>query len=499
MFRSTLIAAGAVALCGAGFAQEQLDPAMIRPVTVPIRDAGVFNWHTKQWVTGSGPAQHAQDYFVYRNDCSSVLGAFYIGLEPCADIVEDGRLISTSTKLSKLENGYDQDGVHIASGVALSGATDDQLINSFQFAYCTDNPTGSVNIKVGFYEQLRGHCASGIPVKGKPYNLTLPAQAAPFPTNPYGGTTAYFDFGSAAGFPLPGATVGGNQACWIITIGFNNAGFCMASDGEGTWDNNDNLDQFSWSFEHDMPEINPAIGSGPLGGGEPAAGGWGAGSYNIPAGTDPATGGPCGTGNEAWDGFWVNIDGSAPNVPVACSAIPMGTNCYFFGGWPANDLASVWMVMESNGSCAGCNNRAETYCTAGTSSSGCQALISATGTSSSSATTGFFLNAVAVEGSKDGLFFYGTNGRQANQWGNGSSFQCVVPPVRRTQVVPGVGTNGACDGQATVDLNARWTAKPQHDPGAGAVVQCQFWYRDPQNTSNQKTALSGGIEWTVCP
>jgi hypothetical protein len=49
------------------------------------------------------------------------------------------------------------------------------------------------------------------------------------------------------------------------------------------------------------------------------------------------------------------------------------------------------------------------------------------------------------------------------------------------------------------DLNARWTAKPAQNPGAGALVQAQLWYRDPQSTSNQTTSLSDAIEFPVGP
>jgi hypothetical protein len=41
--------------------------------------------------------------------------------------------------------------------------------------------------------------------------------------------------------------------------------------------------------------------------------------------------------------------------------------------------------------------------------------------------------------------------------------------------------------------------KPAHNPGAGAVIQAQFWYRDPQNTSNQTSSLSDAVEFTFCP
>ena len=140
-----------------------------------------------------------------------------------------------------------------------------------------------------------------------------------------------------------------------------------------------------------------------------------------------------------------------------------------------------------------------TYCTAGTSASGCQATLSASGVPSATASSGFSLTATAVEGSKDGLFFFGSSGRQANSWGNGTSFQCVVPPVARAGLLFGSGTIGACDGTFSQDLNARWATNPAQNPGAGAVVQAQLWYRDPFNTSNQTTSLSDALEFTVAP
>jgi len=142
------------------------------------------------------------------------------------------------------------------------------------------------------------------------------------------------------------------------------------------------------------------------------------------------------------------------------------------------------------------------YCTSGTSASGCQALISAAGTASATAPSGFDLVASGGEGAKDGLFFFGSNGRQANPWGNGTSYQCVVPPVRRAGLLAGSGTAGQCDGSFSQDLNALWCpscSKPQKNPGGGAVVQAQLWYRDPLNTSNQTTSLSDAIEFCVGP
>lgn len=208
MFRSILFAVGTVALCGVGLAQQRIDPSMLRPIPGPIRDAGVFNWQTKQWVSGP-QATHmlASQYTVYRNDCTWAGGGYYYAIEACWDIVDVGRLPSTNTPPSSLP-GMDASGVHIQSGVTISGVTDDQNISRFQFAYCTTALTGTVDIKIGFYDTLRGDCAAGIPVKGLPLGLPLPVQALPF---------AYFDFGPAAGFPLPGTSVAGSPSCWIVT------------------------------------------------------------------------------------------------------------------------------------------------------------------------------------------------------------------------------------------------------------------------------------------
>jgi Tol biopolymer transport system component len=149
-----------------------------------------------------------------------------------------------------------------------------------------------------------------------------------------------------------------------------------------------------------------------------------------------------------------------------------------------------------------CSDQFVNYCTAGASASGCIVRMRSTGIASASASSGFVVIASFVEGQKDGLFFYGQNGRQANPWGNVTSFQCVAPPVKRGGLLVGNGTTGACDSVVSQDLNALWCAtcpKPAHAPLSGEPLQIQFWYRDPLNTSNQKTSLSDAIEVGVCP
>ena len=141
------------------------------------------------------------------------------------------------------------------------------------------------------------------------------------------------------------------------------------------------------------------------------------------------------------------------------------------------------------------------YCTPGTSASGCEVVLTASGVASSSAFSGFFVTALS-EGEKDGLFFYGQNGGQAVPWGNGTSFLCVTPPVQRAGLQQASGTPGACDAIVAQDLNAWWCStcpKPNGAPLPSKPLQIQFWYRDPASTSNQTSSLSDAIEVIVCP
>jgi hypothetical protein len=127
-----------------------------------------------------------------------------------------------------------------------------------------------------------------------------------------------------------------------------------------------------------------------------------------------------------WDGAsWSGL-ASGVSLPVfALAEYHDGTAPALYVG---GDFQEAFGSGDSHparwGGCAGF----EVYCTAGTSASGCQASISASGTPSASASSGFDLLISGVEGAKDGLFFYGNNGRQANPWGSGTSFVCVVPP-----------------------------------------------------------------------
>jgi Tol biopolymer transport system component len=141
------------------------------------------------------------------------------------------------------------------------------------------------------------------------------------------------------------------------------------------------------------------------------------------------------------------------------------------------------------------------YCTAGTSTNGCAASLSASGTPSIVAPSGFVLSCSGVEGQKTGLLFYGIDGAAASPWAPSStSFLCVKPPTQRTPSQSSGGTSNACDGVLALDFTA-WIAA---NPGAlgtplvaGDTLFSQAWYRDP--AAPKTTNLSDGLAFTMVP
>lgn len=135
------------------------------------------------------------------------------------------------------------------------------------------------------------------------------------------------------------------------------------------------------------------------------------------------------------------------------------------------------------------------YCTAGTSSGGCVAVLSAVGTPSATAGAGFTLTASSVEGQKQGVLLCGTDnsGFIPLPWGASSSLVCGKSPIRRSTRVDA----GACDGSPALDgsslavtlgvLGAPFTAAQK--------VYARAWRRDP--SSPKTTALSDALEFVV--
>jgi Tol biopolymer transport system component len=146
----------------------------------------------------------------------------------------------------------------------------------------------------------------------------------------------------------------------------------------------------------------------------------------------------------------------------------------------------------------GCSATIASYCSAGTTTSGCVPSISGSGTPSASAGSGFTIAVDSVEGHKNGMFLYGLSGPQSSPWG--ASFLCVQPPLQRMGLMPSGGTIGSCDGQLSIDWN-QYIATHHAALGSpfqsGEIVWIQALFRDPAAPGGSN--LSNSLWFSVCP
>lgn len=142
----------------------------------------------------------------------------------------------------------------------------------------------------------------------------------------------------------------------------------------------------------------------------------------------------------------------------------------------------------------------ESYCTAGTTSNGCVALITASANPKIDHSNAVTISVNGAEGQKAGLIYYGLT-RHSLPWcsSGGSSYLCVKSPTQRTPVQDTAGTNNGCDGTMTLDWSAFQIGGGNlGNPFlAGNKVDLQAWFRDP--SSCKTTSLTNAVELTYQP
>jgi len=206
------------------------------------------------------------------------------------------------------------------------------------------------------------------------------------------------------------------------------------------------------------------------------------------------------TGGATYWLVWRPIAGAQPSLDL-----PAASNGQFFcaslnsgQSWngPFQSTDRQWKFRLYGDCCA----NTLSYCTAGTTSNGCLAMLSTSGAPDASAGSGFTVTASGVEGQKQGIFFYGLGGALAQPWGTGSSFLCVKAPTQRSPAQNSGGLINTCNGSLVLD----WNAYIASNPGAlgnpftgGETVWIQAWFRDPP--SPKSTSLSNAVQFTVCP
>jgi spore coat protein A len=190
-----------------------------------------------------------------------------------------------------------------------------------------------------------------------------------------------------------------------------------------------------------------------------------------------------------------NCDSIANAGQQDCDGDGIGDVCEYASGsqWDANGNGTPDQCEPCPG--------VFSYCTPGTTSHGCTAVLSATGIPSASSTSGFVIRCTGVEGQKQGLIFYGTSGPKALVWKPGSSsYLCVAQPTQRTLSQTSGGTTNACDGTYAIDFlsYAAMTPGALGTPLiAGEIIDAQAWFRDP--TAAGTTNLSNGLQFRLCP
>jgi hypothetical protein len=141
------------------------------------------------------------------------------------------------------------------------------------------------------------------------------------------------------------------------------------------------------------------------------------------------------------------------------------------------------------------------YCTAGTTSNGCTASISASGAPNVAHSAPCQITINNVEGQKTGIVFYGL-GALPQPWCStgGTSFLCVKPPTMRSGTQSSGGTAGLCNGTLGLDWNTFQLANPGalgQPWSSGNKAFVQAWFRDPP--SCKTTSLSNAVELTYAP
>jgi hypothetical protein len=207
------------------------------------------------------------------------------------------------------------------------------------------------------------------------------------------------------------------------------------------------------------------------------------------------------TANTTYWMVWSPIGGGQASVDLPMATLGQTYRGSFDGGqsWNGpfqfNDRHWKFRLFGN------CNQAPVVYCSAGTTTNGCVASISASGNPDVSHTQPCLISVSGVEGQKTAILFYGLDSQSA-PWCSigGTSLLCVKAPTNRTGVQSSGGTNSACDGALALDWTAFQLAHPGSlgnpwSPGDSAYVQA--WFRDPP--ACKTTSLSDAVELSYQP
>lgn len=188
-----------------------------------------------------------------------------------------------------------------------------------------------------------------------------------------------------------------------------------------------------------------------------------------------------------------NASGNASFDVTLATAVQQG---WFVSATAANSASGS--TSEFSASVPFDDGSVAIFCTAKTNSQGCVPQIGSSGTVALGDASPFLITAQQVLNAKNGLFFYGTTGPAAIPFQGGTL--CAAPPIRRTAVQNSGGTPPPaldCSGTYGFDFDAWYATGLDPNLTPGAVLDAQFWSRDP--SSSFGVGLTDAIEFAVTP
>jgi len=135
------------------------------------------------------------------------------------------------------------------------------------------------------------------------------------------------------------------------------------------------------------------------------------------------------------------------------------------------------------------------YCTGKLNSQGCTPAIGAIGSASASSGGPFVITAANEVDNKVGLMLMGF-GKLAQPFQAG--LLCIQSPIKRLGPQNSLG-NGPCTGTYAFDMAAYITSGIHPGLVPGALVDCQWWGRDPLDPSGFGSQLSNALSFGIAP
>jgi hypothetical protein len=296
MLRPSLTTAAIALLCTAAAAQGNIKSA-VKPVTGPIKHAGVFHVASGKWTRAASLANVTGPDTIYNNTCS----------RPYYTVLSSGDWFQHRSRIPS-KSGPTTDSLFYGSTNSAHryderpGCQNSYNVNGFQIFYCSSHPA-AFDYEYDFANSYTVCSGGDMPVD---YAITVTGLPGGFPT--------------------------GGQRCWIADIdlsGLSGGGIVLSADGNGTYNGPSTADQFGWGFKP-VTALTPADSTGPiLAGNFTWTGGPFTGALTPCTGTDgtiwdnPIDLTEFGTGMASLDAF--RDGGTAPAVGGA-------PGCYFFGG-----------------------------------------------------------------------------------------------------------------------------------------------------------------------